>query len=85
MNANYTKEEVLKVVKTLVGDINPVGETNTDNNRFENLKVLCDVVYDLISDIDNVHFKNKEAYEFSVKRAAEYANKFLTENIGITE
>ena len=74
-----------EIVKKLVGKINPVGETNADNERFENLKVLCALVDNLIMDIDDMSFQNKDAHEFSVKRASEYAEKFLREKVGITE
>ncbi len=33
------------VVKKLIGEVRPVGETNTDNARFENLKALCVAVH----------------------------------------
>lgn len=69
------------VIKKLIGRINPIGETNTDNERFENLKAMCELVDNLITDIDNVAYKYKNAREFSVKRAAEYASNFLTNKI----
>ena len=37
------------VVKKLIGKINPIGETNTDNERFENLKAMCELVNNLIT------------------------------------
>ena len=74
-----------EIVKKLVGKINPIGETTTDNERFENLRVLCDLVENLIIDIDNVNYQNKQSHEYSVKRAAEYADNFLSKKIGITE
>jgi hypothetical protein len=74
-----------EVVKKLIGEIRPVGETNTDNERFENLKVMCDLVNNLILDIDDMAFTNKDAYQFSVKRASEYASNFLTKTVGIAE
>jgi len=73
------------VINKLIGNINPVGETNTDNERFENLKAMCELVNNLIVDIDDMAYRNKDAYEFSKKRASEYAKKFLTETIGIKE
>ena len=74
-----------EIVKKLIGEIRPVGETNTDNERFENLKVMCDLVNNLILDIDDMAFTNKDAYQFSVKRASEYASNFLTKKVGIAE
>lgn len=77
------KFSIIKIVEKLVGEINPVGETNEDEVRFENLKIMCDLANSLISRIDDVAYKNKDRYEFSIKRSAEYAEKFLTEKIGI--
>lgn len=77
------KFSIIEIVETLVGEINPIGETNEDEVRFENLKVMCDLANNLISKIDDVSYKNKDRYEFSIKRSAEYAEKFLTEQIGI--
>lgn len=74
---------VIEIVENLVGKITPVGETNEDEVRFENLKAMCDLINNLISKIDDVVYKNKDSHEFSVKRAAEYAERFLTEQIGI--
>lgn len=73
------------VVKKLIGKITPVGETNTDNERFENLKAMCELVDNLITDIDDMAYMNKDSREFSVKRASEYASNFLTKTIGIAE
>lgn len=77
------KFSIIEIVENLVGEINPVGETNEDEVRFENLKVMCDLANSLISRIDDVAYKNKDSYEFSIKRSAEYAGKFITEKIGI--
>lgn len=73
----------LEIVKKLIGPIRPVGETNTDNERFENLKNLCQLVDDLVTEIDSVGCDFKDSHEFSVKRASEYASKFLTDTIRI--
>jgi hypothetical protein len=66
-----------EIVKKLIGRINPVGETNMDNERFKNLKELTALVENLITDIDDMAFNNRDAHEFSVKRAATYATEFL--------
>lgn len=79
------KLELQEIVMSLVGNIDPIGETTTDNERFENLKCLCDLVNVLVGKIDNVSYSNKDSKEYSVKRASEYADKFLTDNLGINE
>ncbi len=79
------KLDIREIVMSLIGNINPIGQANTDNDRFENLKDLCELVDDLVGKIDDVYYKNKDSHEFSVKRASDYANKFLTDNLGIKE
>ena len=75
--------DIHEIVKKLVGPIDPVGETNADDRRFENLKVMTELVGELLTDIDRV-IPNKERVEFSMKRAGEHADKFYDE-IGIKE
>jgi len=67
-----------EIVKKLVGNINPVGETHTDNARFENLKVMTGLVDALLTDIDTVAVNNKDS------RAGGFASDFFDE-IGIVE
>ena len=76
--------DVYEVVKKLVGPIQPLGETNADNTRFENLKILTSLVDKLVYDISEVETDNKKSYEGSRKKAAEFAGKFLT-GLGIEE
>lgn len=73
----------LEIVKKLVGPIRPVGETNTDSERLENLKVLCDLVDDLTTDIIDVAHDFNHSYEASVKAASNYAGDFLRNRLGI--
>lgn len=75
------KEIVLK----LTGPIDPVGETNCDNARFENLKAVCELTNQLISAIDDVAYRNKDRGEYSMKRAGEYAAKVLKDDFGIPD
>ena len=74
--------DLLEVVRKLVGEIDPVGETNEDNKRFENLKVLTDLVDSLLTDIDRVN-PGTYQHEYSRIRAAEFVSKFFT-HIGIS-
>ena len=75
--------DIYAVVKKLVGPLHPVGETHTDNDRFENLKVLTELVDKLVDDIDRV-IPNKNCHQHSMKRAGEFADKFL-DGLGIVE
>jgi hypothetical protein len=75
--------EVYDVVKKLVGEIAPIGETNADNARFENLKAMTELVDKLLSDIDEVA-NRKTSHSYSIKRAGEYASAFF-DRIGIVE
>ena len=79
----YGANEVYDLVTTLVGDIKPIGDTQADDKRFDNLKVICGVVDKLLYDIDAV-IPNKNRAEHSMKRAGEYADEFMSK-IGIEE
>lgn len=66
-----------EITKKLVGPINPIGESRTDEIRFENLKEVCGLVEALLSDIDKV-IPNKRRQEGSMMKAGEYADRFFT-------
>lgn len=65
------------IVKKLIGKIKPIGETNTDDIRFENLKTLMTLTENLLYDINDIAFKCSKSHEFSIKRAGGLANDFL--------
>lgn len=65
------------IVKKLVGNITPVGDTNIDKERFENLKNMVDLVDKLLTDIDYVAFTNLNKQEYSMGKAGSLANDFL--------
>lgn len=69
--------DIYEIVKKLVGKIDPVGESNTDEDRFENLKVMTALVDSLLTDIDYVITLNANRTEYSRKRAGEFARKFF--------
>lgn len=70
------------VVKKLIGEVKPIGETRTDDIRFENLKQLTELVDKLETDIDEIAML-KDRPEYSIKRAGEFADAFLTK-LGIS-
>lgn len=75
--------EIYDVVKRLVGEIDPVGETNEDDRRYENLKVMTELVDKMLTDIDYVAQRGG-SHMFSVSRAGKYASDFYT-RIGIVD
>jgi len=72
--------EIKEIVNKLVGEINPLGCASRDPQRLENLKVMCNLITDLIEEVQYVS-RNKDSYEGSVKVLGEYADKFLREGI----
>jgi len=70
--------DIHEIVKKLVGKIYPVGETNADNDRFENLKTMTELVDELLSDIYRVAQGNNR-HEYSINRAGQFASSFLDE------
>jgi len=67
------------VVKKLIGEIAPQGETNIDQKRLENLKEMTELVDQLLTDISLVAAENRDRQEASMKEAGEFATKFLHE------
>lgn len=75
--------ELHEIVMKLIGPVGPIGETNADHERLDNLKQLCTLVDRLVAIIDSV-IPNKDRHEASMKEAGEYADKFLT-GLGISD
>lgn len=69
------------VVKKLIGKIRPVGESNTDAERFENLKEMCHLAEMLLMDISDMEFDNRNDKQGSVRKCGDYAAKFLNETV----
>lgn len=69
---------LLEVVMKLVGPIEAVGETHEDGKRLVNIKVLTDLVDELLSEIA---FASNAAsrQEASMKAIGTHAMKFLSE------
>ena len=70
-------ETVYGVVNKLIGDIVPIGNSNTDEIRLKNLIEMICLVDRLLSDIYNVAGFD-ERVEDSMKQAGTKARKFLS-------
>lgn len=69
-------ENIKEIVQKLVGSITPAGESHLDTQRFENLKTMCDLVEDLVYEINFVA-RDKDRYESSMAVMGKYADKFI--------
>ena len=70
--------EVYDVVIKLIGPIEPIGETNADEKRFENLKAMIGLIDRLLSAVDSVA-AHRDRQEYSMQRAGKVADKFFAE------
>ena len=61
-----------EIVNKLIGRISPVGETNEDNERFDNLKSMCELLEQLFIEVAALK-SYQNSNQFSVKRAGDYA------------
>jgi len=68
--------EIYDVVHKLIGNTVPIGESNTDDLRFENLKALALLVDKLIYDIEYIS-RQKNRVEYSISRAGKFCDNFL--------
>lgn len=69
-------EVVAQVIEKLIGEVGPIGSTEIDDERFENLKSLCELTEYLVNKIAKLSEKRTRS-EYSVRRAGAYANAFL--------
>jgi hypothetical protein len=69
--------EIHDVVMRLIGPVEPVGETRTDNQRLASLEQLTGLVDGLLEEIRGIAERHEHSHEYSVKRAADLCDKFL--------
>lgn len=58
--------EIDEIVMKLIGPVDPVGETNEDEKRMDNLNVLINLVDDLLYNVYKVS-KERNRTEHSIK------------------
>lgn len=76
--------ELIDIVNKLTGKIEPVGESNTDEERFKNLENMIELMKQLHTQIDDIAYYNKDKQEYSMKKAGNAANDYL-DYLGIKE
>ena len=76
--------DLYDIVMKLVGPVDPVGSSEIDRERMENLKVLLDLTDQLLSAIDLVATLNKNRTEWSMKQAGQLCDNWQ-DKMGICE
>jgi len=69
--------ELIDVIHKLLGPIEPVGETHTDERRFQNLETTITIVDKLLDDLNNVALE-ADSSEISVRTIGQRARNFLS-------
>lgn len=68
--------ELHEIVMTLVGPVQPVGETRADEQRLDNMKKLTELVDRLLFEIDTAA-ASADRVEASMKAIGMHARKFM--------
>lgn len=76
MNKKIDYRTIYEVVKSLTGEINPVGSTHVDDQRIENLKTHINLMNVMVDEILFLT-EHEEDYRASVKEAGKLSRKEL--------
>ena len=68
--------DLVAVVKKLIGQIEPVGEYDTDVERLANLKEMTALIEELMHEVKSVA-RNKSRYENSMRQIGKHADVFI--------
>lgn len=63
---------ILEVTRTLIGEIEPCGDSSVDKNRIQNLDTMLDVIDGLLADVEKVAI-TKDRPEYSMQEMGETA------------
>lgn len=72
----FTSRQIADIVMSLNGEVEPVGETNTDSERYDNLiRLLC--IADILLDEIYSCCKYSDRQEFSMRRSGDVATTWM--------
>jgi len=72
--------DIYEVVKKLIGDVEPIGDSTIDSMTYENLQKLTSLAEQLLTDICRIETEYKNNHQYSMKRASEHCAGFLDAN-----
>lgn len=68
-----------EIITKLIGPIQPVGESNEDSKRLENLTATTELIDKLLRDVSDASDSKKNRYEASMKQMGAQADMYLNE------
>lgn len=72
----FSSDEVADIVFKIVGEIEPVGETHTDDSRFNHLQTLLNTLDILIDEVTFL-LPCENRYEYSMQRAGKEVRHWI--------
>ena len=77
--SNLTSDEVVRVIYKLVGNIDPIGDSQHDAEAYDNLKVLIHSLYGILDNLAVMELILSGSKESSVKKISDECTKFLND------
>lgn len=78
LRADFNGRQISNLVMKLVGEVEPVGESHVDDERYENLLLLEDVLDILIDEIMFV-LPFDYHYQYSIQKSENEAKRWFTD------
>lgn len=75
----YESKEIIKLLDTLIGKVEAVGESNEDEKRLDNLKALIDVTDWCLDGIEFAMESGEGRFEASMQEISHTAKRALVE------
>lgn len=76
----FSSEQIADIVMKLIGEIEPVGESNVDEKRLNNLILLENTIDILIDEIQFIT-PNKDRVEYSINKVGKESDRWLQEKL----
>ena len=78
MSEKLTPEQIVDIVKKLVGQTSWWGDSWKDDESFENLKVYGEVIYQLVCDLADKHISSLNKQEGCVQTLNKQYDRYLS-------
>ncbi len=72
---------IIETIEELIGNIQPIGEINADNESFDNLKIYEEVASIMLYRIESIAYEYINSPQYSISRTGEEAAITINEII----